>query len=192
MRKNFGTIAFTEGVKREQEHWNSRRQYERMEQEGPDTSRFGPFEMEFIEARDSFYVASVGEDGWPYMQHRGGKPGFLRVIDDRTLAFADFRGNRQYITVGHVKHDPRVCLFLMDYPNQTRLKIYGRVEVKEGAEAKQYAVAGERAIVERAMVVHLEAYDWNCPQHITPRYTKEEWEAMTRLQQEKTGGESKG
>lgn len=184
MKKNFGTVAFTASVKREQEKWGSRGAYERVTEEGPDTDRFGPFEASFIGARDGFYLASVGQEGWPYVQYRGGKKGFLRVLDERTLAYADFRGNRQYISVGNVRQNERVCLFLMNYADQMRLKIYGRVEVVEGPEGKllmaELQMPGEKALVERAMLIHLEAFDWNCPQHITPRYTVEEFAALRR------------
>jgi predicted pyridoxine 5'-phosphate oxidase superfamily flavin-nucleotide-binding protein len=135
-------------------------------------------EWEFIARRDSFYMASVTEDGWPYVQHRGGPKGFLRVLDDRTLAFADFTGNKQYITAGNLATNDRVALFLMDYPYQARLKIIGHARVVEGdteLEAK-VRVAGYKAKVEWVMVVV--AFDWNCSQHITPRWTREEIEAV--------------
>jgi predicted pyridoxine 5'-phosphate oxidase superfamily flavin-nucleotide-binding protein len=139
----------------------------------------GEFEREFIAARDGFYMASTSETGWPYIQYRGGEAGFLRVLDERTLGFADLRGNKQYISVGNLGHDDRVALFLMDYPRQARLKILGHAEVHEGgAEAarllEQLRVKGEKTPAERAVVVHVEAFDWNCPQHIVPRYTQAE------------------
>jgi predicted pyridoxine 5'-phosphate oxidase superfamily flavin-nucleotide-binding protein len=123
-------------------------------------------------------MATVSETGWPYVQHRGGTPGFLHVLDDRTLAFADYRGNKQYVSLGNLQHDDRVALFLMDYPTRSRLKILGRAEIREGAEAQQLigelAGADVRSLVERAITIHVEAYDWNCQQHITPRYTEEQ------------------
>ena len=180
MARNFGSIAFTPKVKAEQEKHGSLLQYIRMTVHGPDTNRLGPAEMEFIEARDGFYMASVSETGWPYVQFRGGPPGFLKVLDEQTIGFADFRGNRQYISVGNLKHDGRVALFLMDYPNQTRLKILGRAEILEGPDAKEalnrLALPGYPAKIERALKIHLEAFDWNCQQHITPRYTAEQVE----------------
>src|SRR5277367_3063510 len=143
-----------------------------------DFGRFTATEIEFITARDSFYMASVSETGWPYVQHRGGPAGFLRVIDDKTLAFADFRGNRQYISLGNVSANDRVALFLMDYPNRRRLKIYGRIEAKDmssdPALAEKLALLGYGAKVERFFLLHLEAFNWNCPQHITPRFTESE------------------
>ncbi len=141
-------------------------------------TRLGPAEEDYIAQRDSFYLASVGETGWPYVQHRGGPTGFLKVIDDQTLAFADFRGNRQYISLGNTAVNDRVSLFLMDYPNRRRMKIYARLEVRDLATdpalAQQLALPGYRALPERAMLLHIEAYDWNCPQHITPRFTEAE------------------
>jgi hypothetical protein len=123
-------------------------------------------------------MATVSETGWPYVQHRGGPPGFLRVLDDKTLAFADFRGNRQYISVGNLTANDRAELILMDYPRRRRLKILAQVEMKDLTDddklAAQLAMPGYRAKVERAVVLHLEAFDWNCPQHITPRFSEAE------------------
>jgi uncharacterized protein len=145
---------------------------------------FTAAEAQFIAARDNFYLASVSETGWPYVQHRGGPPGFLRVIDDSTLAFADFRGNRQYISLGNITANDRVALLLMDYANRRRLKIYARIEAKDlNAEpqlAEALSLSGYRAKPERLFVLHLEAFAWNCPQHITPRFTEQEIaEALT-------------
>jgi predicted pyridoxine 5'-phosphate oxidase superfamily flavin-nucleotide-binding protein len=142
------------------------------------SDRFSPAEREFIAARDSFYLATASETGWPYVQHRGGPPGFLRLLDDRTLAFADFRGNRQYLTLGNVAANDRVCLLLMDYPNRRRLKIYGRM-TSVGLDVdpdltRSLTVEGYRGRTERLLRITLEAFDWNCPQHITPRFTAAE------------------
>lgn len=147
--------------------------------EGDRTSdRFTDSEAAFIAARDSFYIATVSETGWPYVQHRGGPPGFLKLIDERTLAFADYRGNRQYISTGNVGANGRASLFLMDYPNRARLKVYVNAEVVEvDAEpdlATAVATPGYRAKVERLYRLRLVAFDWNCPQHITPRFTERE------------------
>jgi predicted pyridoxine 5'-phosphate oxidase superfamily flavin-nucleotide-binding protein len=132
----------------------------------------------FIAARDSFYMASVSETGWPYVQHRGGPAGFLKLLDDKTLAFADFRGNRQYISLGNSAANDRVALILMDYPQRARMKIYAHIEARDLAAdpelAARVAVPGYRAKAERAFVLHLHAFDWNCPQHITPRFTAAE------------------
>jgi predicted pyridoxine 5'-phosphate oxidase superfamily flavin-nucleotide-binding protein len=191
MAKNFGSVAFTPTVKGEQEKHGSLLQYVRMTAHGPDTNRLGPAETEFIEARDGFYMATVSETGWPYVQFRGGPPGFLKVLDEQMIGFADFRGNRQYISVGNLKHDGRVALFLMDYPNQTRLKILGRAEILEGPDAKEalnrLALPGYPAKIERALKIHLEAFDWNCQQHITPRYTAEHVERAVRPLRKRIG-----
>ena len=175
---SFGTIAFTPLVKKLQERYGSRRQYERMEDTGESQDRLTEFEKDFLRGRDSFYWATTSATGWPYVQHRGGPKGFLKVIDDRTLAFADFRGNRQYITTGNLQSDDRVAMILVDYPRQARLKILGRVEIFEGGTAERWLdrvqVPGYKAVVERVFVIHVEAFDWNCPQHITPRFTEAE------------------
>jgi len=147
---------------------------------GPDyNDRFGPDERAFIFSRDSFYVASVSETGWPYVQFRGGPPGFLRVLDEKTLGFADFRGNRQYLTTGNVATDDRVSLFLMDYVHRRRLKIFGRMRAVATGEdpriASELAPANYPAVIERAFLITLDAFNWNCPQHITPRYTEVEF-----------------
>lgn len=140
--------------------------------------RFGPAEEAFIAARDSFYLASVSETGWPYVQHRGGPPGFVKILDDSTLGFADFRGNRQYISLGNTAVNDRVALILMDYPARRRLKLYARIEARDlaadAALAEKLALPDYRGIAERAFLLHLEAFDWNCPQHITPRFTESE------------------
>jgi predicted pyridoxine 5'-phosphate oxidase superfamily flavin-nucleotide-binding protein len=140
--------------------------------------RFTDAEVAFIGQRDSFYMATVSESGWPYVQHRGGPPGFLRVLDDRTLAFADFRGNRQYISLGNLSANDRVALILVDYPRRARLKIYAHIEAVDLTVdlelAAKLAVPGYKARPERALLLHLDAFDWNCPQHITPRFTEAE------------------
>lgn len=140
--------------------------------------RFTESEAAFIAARDSFYMASVSETGWPYVQHRGGPAGFLKVIDAKTLAFADYRGNRQYISLGNLSTDDRVALILMDYAGRQRLKIYARLDVvaldADRALAAQVTTPGYKAAQERILKLRLEAFDWNCPQHITPRFTEAE------------------
>ncbi|TCQ14327.1 pyridoxamine 5'-phosphate oxidase family protein [Rhizobium sp. PP-CC-3G-465] len=140
--------------------------------------RFTDNEQAFIGERDSFYIASVSETGWPYVQHRGGARGFLKVIDDQTLAFADYRGNRQYISRGNFAANDRACLFLMDYPRRARLKIYAHVEKlaldDEPSLTEMVKDGAYRAKLERIFRLKLEAFDWNCPQHITPRFTEDE------------------
>jgi predicted pyridoxine 5'-phosphate oxidase superfamily flavin-nucleotide-binding protein len=140
--------------------------------------RFGPDEAAFIGARDSFYMATVGETGWPYVQHRGGKPGFLKVLDEKTLAFPDYRGNVQYLTVGNLSSDDRVALILVDYPHRARMKVLARAEIASVQErpdlASRVVDPDDKARVERIVMLHLVTFDWNCPQHITPRYTEAE------------------
>ena len=181
MAKNFAEIAFTESVKAQQEQYGSRKQYAQMDRLSRGaTLTFA--ETEFIAARDSFYLATVGTNGYPYVQFRGGPAGFLRVLDAQTLGYADFRGNRQYITVGNLHQDERAALILMDYANRSRLKIYARIEVINAKDRpdlmERLRVPGYDAKLERAMRLHVEAFDWNCPQHITPRFTMEEIRAM--------------
>ena len=141
---------------------------------------FTQLEAQFITQHDSFYMATVSETGWPYVQHRGGPAGFLRVLDDQTLGFADFRGNRQYISVGNLSADDRVCLMLMDYTHSRSLKIYAHTEARDlGADqalADRLAIPDYAAKPERALLLHLEAFDWNCSQHITPRFSAAELE----------------
>jgi len=182
MGRRFAEIAFTPLVKEQQKKHGSRHLYERAERSDDAGDRLGEFEVEFIRERDGFYMASISETGWPYIQYRGGSKGFLRVLDDRTLGFADLRGNKQYISMGNLQHDDRVALFFMDYAHQLRLKILGRAEVHEGDETAQklmpdLIVPEEKTPSERAILIHVEGFDWNCPQHITPRYTIEELEA---------------
>lgn len=177
MAKKFAEIAFTESVKRQQEKYGSRRQYERVEQVERGTE-IGFAEADFIHERDSFYLATVGETGQPYVQFRGGAAGFLKVLDKKTLAYADFRGNLQYVSVGNLAENNRAALILMDYPNRRRLKIFARIEVVEATDApdliEKLKDENYPAKIERAMILRVEAFDWNCPQHITPRYTNEE------------------
>ena len=149
--------------------------------------RFGEAEAVFIAERDSFYLATVSQSGWPYVQHRGGPAGFLKVLDETTLAFADFRGNRQYVSLGNAADDDRVALFLMDYPNRARLKVLAHMTAHDLAGEPELAAAvalpGYRAVVERAFVLKLHAFDWNCAQHITPRFTAAQIEpVVSRLQ----------
>ena len=185
MTDNFTELAFTQSVKAEQEKYGTRAAYARMEQGGEFRNQLTWQEKTQIENRDGFYVSSVGENGWPYMQFRGGPKGFLNVIDDNTVAFADFRGNGQYISTGNFIDNNKTLLFLMDYPNKTRLKIWAEVEVLEAAEhpelAEQLTMPDYDAKVERIFVFKVQAFDWNCPQHITPRYTEEEFQASIQM-----------
>jgi predicted pyridoxine 5'-phosphate oxidase superfamily flavin-nucleotide-binding protein len=179
MGRRFAELAFTSKVKEQQQLHDSREQYEHVEQTGRLDSQLGPQEKAFIQQRDEFYIATVSETGWPYIQYRGGARGFLHVVDDRTLGFADLRGNKQYISIGNLQHDSRVALFLMDYPAQRRLKIFGRARIHEGDQKARELIQklnspDETTPAERAIMIDVEAFDWNCPQHITPRYTQEE------------------
>jgi predicted pyridoxine 5'-phosphate oxidase superfamily flavin-nucleotide-binding protein len=182
MTQAYAKTMFSEAAKRLQEQHGSRAAYERRAELGPIQDALGPMEREFIAQRDSFYLASITDDGWPYVQHRGGPKGFLRVLDDKTLAFADFTGNKQYITAGNLETNDRVALFLIDYPEQARLKIIGHAKVVE-ADAELLArvrVEGYAAKVEWVIVIAVTAFDWNCSQHITQRWTKEEIEAAMK------------
>ena len=181
MGHKFADIAFTDSVKAIQEDKGSRGHYKALEAGEDFNHELAKREMEFIEARDSFYMASVSESGWPYVQHRGGPQGFLRIIDKQTIGFADFAGNRQYVSVGNVQKDNRVSLILVDYPSRTRLKILGRVELVDTDNTETLSkleLNDYRARVERGFVIHIEAFDWNCPQHIKPRYTQEQVDAL--------------
>lgn len=188
MSHKFYDLTFTPGVKAAQEHYGTRRNYARFEGGEPNFHGLSDAETDFIAARDGFYMATVGEDGQPYIQFRGGPAGFLKVLDDHTLGYADFRGNLQYISVGNLATNDKAAIFLMDYASQSRLKILVRVEVKDAADApeiiEQIAVPGYKAKIERAMILHIEAFDWNCPQHITPRYTIDEIRSMIVPMQE--------
>lgn len=178
MGRVFAKTMFSEAAKRLQERHGSRAQYQRLADLGESGDALGQMERDFITQRDTVYIASVTVDGWPYVQHRGGPKGFLRVLDDRTLAFADFAGNKQYITTGNLETNDRVALFLIDYPEQGRLKIIGHAKVVEGDTALEakVRVAGYKAKVERVVLIAVTAFDWNCSQHITQRWTKEEIE----------------
>ena len=180
MGHKFQEIAFTDAVKSVQKQLGSRSGYSRREG-GPINFNhvLGPREAAFIANRDSFYMASISETGWPYVQHRGGPTGFVRILNEKTIGFADFSGNRQYISVGNLMKVERVSLFFMDYPNRTRLKLLGRarfVAPDEEAILKKLAPADYKARIERALLITVGAFDWNCPQHITPRFTAEEVE----------------
>ncbi len=181
MGRAFAEIAFTHSVKAAQSQYGSRRLNERLESTPDRQDELTPGEREFIESRDSFYQATVSETGWPYVQFRGGPIGFLKVLDSRTLGFADFRGNVQYLSVGNINADPRISLILMDYPHRRRLKILGRARVAhpttEPELLERLQIRDYKARVERAIVISIEAFDWNCPQHITPRFTEAEVEA---------------
>jgi uncharacterized protein len=173
MSGHFAKIAYTPGVRAMQRRYHGRE----VPAGANDVPELGPRERQFIAARDSFYLATIGETGWPHVQHRGGAAGFLKVLDSGTLAFADYGGNRQFVSVGNLQGNPRAALILVDYPNRRRLKLLGTVDVVDAADdpALRAAVSapGDPA-AERIMVVRVAAFDWNCSQHITPRYTASE------------------
>jgi predicted pyridoxine 5'-phosphate oxidase superfamily flavin-nucleotide-binding protein len=181
MGHKFAEIAFTDSVREVQRLQGSKNGYAALDGGVDSNHLLGENEAAFIADRDSFYMASVGETGWPYVQHRGGPAGFIKVIDEKTLGFADFAGNRQYVSVGNFTKDDRVSLFFMDYLNRRRLKLLGRVSVIDPDNSALLASIENdnyRARVERGFVIHVEAFDWNCPQHITPRYTEAQVEAL--------------
>jgi predicted pyridoxine 5'-phosphate oxidase superfamily flavin-nucleotide-binding protein len=185
MAKNFAEIAFSDAVKELQEKYGSRKGYERMEKfkvvDGLSVN-----EMRFIEDRDSFYLASIGVKNFPYIQHRGGPKGFVKVIDKDTIGFIDFSGNKQYISVGNFETNNNVALIMMDYPARARLKLFAKaeiIELKDNPELLSELDLGDYPYrPERMMIFHIEAYDWNCPQHIIPRYTVDEIEKALKPQ----------
>ncbi len=178
MARAFSEIAFTDSVRSMQTRYGSRAAYAKFDSAEDRRDCLSENEIEFLAERDSFYLATVGENGWPYVQHRGGPKGFLKVLDDKTLGFADFRGNKQYISVGNLSNDDRVSLFIMDYPNRQRLKLWARARIvhaeNDAALVAKLELPGYEARVERGIILTVEAVDWNCPQHITPRYSKAE------------------
>jgi len=187
MAKNYASVAFTTEVKALQERYGSRKAYAHLEQKTSGT-RLTDSEKDFIQNRDSFYIASIGENGFPYIQHRGGKKGFLHAIDAVTLGFADLRGNKQYISMGNTATNPKVSLILMDYAHQARLKIYAEVETVDINSHPDLAglviPEGYENIAERIVLLHIIAFDWNCPKYITPRYTIAEINEMLMPLQE--------
>jgi predicted pyridoxine 5'-phosphate oxidase superfamily flavin-nucleotide-binding protein len=185
MPHRFAEIAFTDSVKAAQTRYGTRAQNQRLEERAGPNAALSDREAAFISERDSFYLATVSETSWPYVQHRGGPPGFLKVIDSRTLAFADFGGNRQFVSVGNAARNDRVALFLMDYANQLRLKVLGRLKVYDIGDAPpDFVFAVELpdhpARMERVFAIEVEAFDWNCSQHITPRFTAAEVRAAVQ------------
>ncbi|WP_051171359.1 pyridoxamine 5'-phosphate oxidase family protein [Spongiibacter marinus] len=180
MGHRYAKLMFSPAAKALQSRGRSRDTYARMEQGEDYNYLLSDKEAQFIRQRDSLYMASVSESGWPYVQHRGGPLGFIKVLNAATLGFADYRGNRQYISAGNVHSNNRVSLFLMDYPNRRRLKVAGRLEFVDPDDARLQALLDPnyRARIERGVLIHIAAFDWNCPQHITPRYTDADIERM--------------
>lgn len=183
---NYSQLAFTDEIKAIQDRMGSRKAYERHEKQSY-VEGLTEVEGSFISQMDSLFMASYGENGFPYIQHRGGPKGFLKVIDNRTIGFVDFSGNRQYISVGNLAHNPKVSLILLSYPLRARLKIYAEAEVVEinsnTGLFEQLKPDDYRFKPERMILLHIKAYDWNCPQHIIPKYTVEEIEQLFRKDQ---------
>ncbi|MBO6519136.1 MAG: pyridoxamine 5'-phosphate oxidase family protein [Rhodospirillales bacterium] len=175
-REFVSDIAFTPQVKAEQEKRGSRGGYAKMEQKGGWSDRISDDLAAYLSGRDSFYLATANADGQPYIQHRGGRAGFLKVLDDRRLAFADFAGNRQYISIGNAAENPKAFIFAMDYRNRRRIKLWGKLEVVEGDDALMAELIDPEydAKPERAFVFTVDAWDANCPQHITQRWSEDE------------------
>jgi uncharacterized protein len=177
MVKNYASLAFTDAVKEMQEKLGSRIRYARVEKQTY-TDGLTENEVDFIGQRDSFYMATFSENGYPYIQHRGGPKGFIKVLDSRRIGIIDFIGNKQYISVGNLATNPNVSLIMVDYPARARLKLFAKAEVIElkddPALYDLLDLKGYAFRPERMMQFLIEAYDWNCPQHITPRYTAEE------------------
>jgi uncharacterized protein len=179
MSRSFLDITFTPTVQAMQTRMGSRSSYARMGEDLDDKATFGREELGFIAQQDGFYQASVSETGWPYVQFRGGPIGFLKALDKHTIAYADFRGNKQYISVGNVLGNNRVSLILMDYANQRRLKLLGHAKLVEACDdpalMQSLAHTGYKATIERACVISIVGFNWNCPQHITQRFTAQEF-----------------
>ncbi len=188
----FADIAFTPSVQRLQEKHGSRGQYARMQAGGAPDDRpaLGPREIAYLGRTDSFHLATVSESGWPYVQHRGGPRGFLKVLSPTRLGFADFGGNRQYVSVGNTAHDDRAALIVMDQAERQRLKLFGHLrfldwELASPEIARAVALPDYRVRMERVGIIEIVAFDWNCPQHITQRFTLEQLEEAIRPLQER-------
>ncbi|MFG2222118.1 pyridoxamine 5'-phosphate oxidase family protein [Streptomyces sp. NPDC048644] len=193
----YARLAFTEGVRHVQEEKGSAPAMQRLLRgDTGEPDPLGPAEAAFIESRDGFYLATVGETGWPYVQFRGGPPGFVHVLNERTLGYAEVRGNRQYITGGNLRTNNRVSMFFMDYASQTRLKVFGHLEPRTPSDIPgidvQLSAARTEGHPECLMIAHIEGFAWNCSQHITPRFTRDEvtralgplYERVAQLEQE--------
>lgn len=182
MARAFANISFTPNVKKVQSDMGSRENYQKFEMGENELVQLSDFEKQFISARDSFYQATISENGWPYVQHRGGPKGFMKILDDTTIGFADFSGNRQYLSVGNLLGDDRISIIFMDYLQKARLKIWGRArlidELTDPELIAQLEPENSRAPIERGIVIKVEAFDWNCPKYITPRYTEDDLKAL--------------
>jgi len=187
MTDKYHELSFTDAVRERQAHFGARHAGDPAAADPLPEDRLTAAEAQFISERDGFYLSTVSSSGWPYVQFRGGPPGFLHVLDQSTLAYADLRGNRQYLSMGHLSEQPRAALFFMDYAQQRRLKLMATTEVVDASTrpdlVERLAAPDERAPVERIVQFHVVAFDWNCPQHITPRFTAGEWEVLGPPQQ---------
>jgi predicted pyridoxine 5'-phosphate oxidase superfamily flavin-nucleotide-binding protein len=184
MGNKYLEIAATDSVKRVQQRLGSRTAYARREGGPTIHQQLGPEEISFIEAQDTFFLASVSGTGWPYVQHRGGPKGFLKVLDQSTIGVPEFSGNRQYLSFGNILQDPRVSLFLLDFRRQERLKIFGRATLAERAEnpdlVRHLETENLPSKVERGIIIQVEAFDWNCSQYIVPRFSADEVRDLLR------------
>ena len=185
MTHRFADLTFTDGVRTAQDHYGSLAQNKRLQENFGPNDQLTQRETDFIAQRDTFYLSTVSETNWPYVQHRGGPPGFLKVLGPNQLAYADFRGNTQLISVGNVSKNDRCSLILMDYPNRRRLKILGHMHVEDSRsddiiELAQVNLPDYKARVERVVFIDVVALDWNCPQHITRRFTESEFKELSR------------
>jgi uncharacterized protein len=178
MTDHYLEIATGDAVKALQERWGSRSAYSRLESGPLTNNQLGPEEIAFIEAQDSFFLASLNDTGWPYIQHRGGPPGFLKVLENNQVGFPDFKGNRQYLSFGNILKNPRVALFLIDYPARARLKIFGHAKPVEGESLpdplRKIENESGASAIERGIIIQVEAFHWNCPKYIVPRFTEEQ------------------
>jgi predicted pyridoxine 5'-phosphate oxidase superfamily flavin-nucleotide-binding protein len=176
MADRYLEIATSDTVKQLQERWGSRAAYCHYESGPVTNNQLGPEEIAFIEAQDTFFLGSLNDHGWPYIQHRAGPPGFLKVLAHNQLGFPDFKGNRQYLSFGNILKHPRISLFLIDFPARARLKIFGQAKLLEGDELPQALREIENepgaTAVERGVLIQVEAFHWNCPKYIVPRFTE--------------------
>ena len=181
MAHKYLKTLFTETIRKTQEELGSREGYQRMENGPVANGELSSREINFISQRDSFYMATITEDNWPYTQHRGGPIGFVKILSPTQIGFSDYSGNRQYISVGNIKTNNRASIIMVDYPNRRRLKIVGELEaVSEKSElANKIKTDNYKATVERFLVMNIIGFDWNCPQHITPRFTLDELAAAS-------------
>ncbi|GAA3774802.1 pyridoxamine 5'-phosphate oxidase family protein [Flavobacterium ginsengiterrae] len=182
---NYQELAFSDAIKEIQEKKGSRNSYARMEKTSY-TDGLTESEIGFIESMDSFYMATYGENEFPYIQHRGGPPGFVKIIDDKTIGIVDFAGNRQYISSGNISKNPKVAIIMVSYPQRARLKMYAEAEIIDiEADSELYEKLKPEDYKfrpEQMMIFKIKAYDWNCPQHITPRFSVAEIQEVFDLQ----------